>query len=42
MIERYLYSIPTRKKIFYGVLITGLFLSLMSYRVNAGIFTWIA
>ena len=42
MIERYLYSIPTRKKIFYGALITGLFLSLMSYRVNAGIFTWIA
>ncbi len=42
MIERYLYSIPRRKKIFYGVLITWLFLSLLTHRVDCGIFTWIA
>lgn len=42
MIERYLYSIPRRKKIFYGSLITWLFLSLLTHRVDCGIFTWIA
>ena len=42
MIERYLYSIPRRQKIFYGVLLTWLFLSLLTHRVDCGIFTWIA
>ena len=42
MIERYLYSIPKRKKIFYGILLSWLFLSLITNRVDCGIFTWIA
>lgn len=42
MIERYLYSIPRRQKIFYGVLLTWLFLSLLTHHVDCGIFTWIA
>ncbi|WP_026658248.1 hypothetical protein [Butyrivibrio sp. AC2005] len=42
MIEQYLYSIPRSKKIFYGILLTWLFLALLSYRVNCGFFTWIA
>ena len=42
MIERYLYSIPKRKKIFYGVLLSCLFLSLITYQVNCGPFSWIA
>ncbi len=42
MLERYLYSIPKRKKIFYGFLLIWTFISLISYRVNCGPFSWIA
>ncbi|MCR4902203.1 MAG: hypothetical protein K6A23_05035, partial [Butyrivibrio sp.] len=42
MIEKYLYSIPKSKKIFYGILIFMTFFSLLSYRVHSGLFSWIA
>ena len=41
MIENYLYSIPKWKKIFYGVLFAMLIFSLVSVRVDSGLFSWI-
>ena len=42
MLEQYVYSIPRKKKIYLGILITLLVLTLLSKRVYSGPFTWIA
>ncbi|MCR5656798.1 MAG: hypothetical protein K6G06_04980, partial [Butyrivibrio sp.] len=46
MLENYLYSIPKRKKIFYGILICWLFFSLVTVKLNClsipNPFKWVA
>lgn len=42
MIQNYLYSMPKRKKVFYGILITMVFISLISIRTQSGFFSWAA
>ena len=42
MIENYLYSIPKWKKILFGVLVTMFIFSLISVKVDSGLFSWLA